>query len=173
MSLQAMVAESRQRAGAKARGAQGGDDPGGKSNDELRKARDGIVHYVPTEVVGFYLAALSLVAAVQSDIPSSLSLTLRGAVFGPEKTVLLICMALGTLLSFVGVVALYRNQKTPTPAFRQLPWRKASVSAIAFVLWSLAIPGLLPPWLQALDAIAALFATYIFTWFDKWIEKIE
>jgi len=157
MSLGGMARESVARARARTAAA-----AAGSADDELRKARDGLAHYVPTEVVAFFVAALGIAHMVRGSLPEQGYRALLGTL-----------LALGAVFSFAGIVAIYRNAFDPPPPWRRSPWRKACVSCLAFVVWALAMPGVLPvPWQQALAAIGALALTMVFHWFDRWIEAI-
>ena len=159
MSLGGMARESVVRARTSATVAAAGT---GAADDELRKARDGLAHYVPTEVVAFFVAALGIAHMIRGSVPEGGYLTLLAAL-----------VALGAVFSFVGIVAIYRNALDPPPPWRRSPWRKAAISCVAFVVWAFAMPGVLPvPWQQALAAIGALALTMVFHWFDRWIEAI-
>jgi len=154
MSLGGMARESVARARPSA--------AAGAADDELKKARDGLAHYVPTEVVAFFVAALGIAHMIRGSVPEQG----YGALLGT-------LLALGAVFSFLGIVAIYRNALDPPPPWRRSPWRKASISCVAFVAWALAMPGVLPlPWQQALAAIGALALTMVFHWFDRWIEAI-
>ena len=156
MSLGGMARESVARARPRTAAATTNAD------DELKKARDGLAHYVPTEVVAFFVAALGIAHMVRESVPE------EGyrALLGTRR-------ALGAVFSFGGIVAIYRNALDPPPPWRSSPWRKACVSCLAFVAWALAMPGVLAaPWQQALAAIGALALTMVFHWFDRWIEAI-
>ena len=155
MSLGGMARESVARARPRT-------TAGTADDDALKKARDGLAHYVPTEVVAFFVAALGIAHMVRESVPEMGYRALLGTL-----------LALGAVASFVGIVALYRNALDPPPPWRRSPWRKAAVSCVAFVVWALAMPGVLPaPWQQALAAIGALALTMVFHWFDRWIEAI-
>lgn len=155
MSLGGMARESVAR--AKPSAALSADD-----EDRLKEARDGLAHYVPTEVVAFFIAALGIAHAAKEAIPEPAFCALVRAL-----------VAVGAVFSFVGVVAIYRNAMPAPPPWKRSPWRKAWVSCLAFVVWALAMPGLLPAaWQQALAAIGALALTMVFHWFDRWIETI-
>jgi hypothetical protein len=155
MSLGGMARESVARANAATTLAVADDA-------SLKKARDGLAHYVPTEVVAFFVAALGIAHAAKDGIPE------RGF-----DALVWALVAVGAVFSFVGVVAIYRNALADPPPWRRSPWRKASISCLAFLVWALAMPGLLPAaWQQALAAIGALALTMVFHWFDRWIETI-
>ena len=155
MSLGGMARESVARARPSA--------AAGAADDELKKARDGLAHYVPTEVVAFFVAALGIAHMIRGSVPEGGYAALLGALVG-----------LGAVFSFVGIVAIYRNALEPPPPWRRSPWRKAAISCVAFVAWAFAMPGVLPvPWQQALAAIGALALTMVFHWFDRWIEAIS
>ena len=159
MSLGGMARESVARmtsAGAKpaAGPSRGGDD--------FAKAREGLAHYVPTEVVAFFVTALGIANAARDGLSDEGYRALVAAL-----------VAAGAIFSFVGVVAIFRNALEPPPPWKRSPWRKAWVACLAFVLWALAMPGVLvAPWEQALAAIGALAVTLVFHWFDRWIETI-
>jgi drug/metabolite transporter (DMT)-like permease len=155
MSLGGMARESVARANSATTLAVADDD-------QLKKARDGLAHYVPTEVVAFFVAALGIAHMVRESVPDE-----------GYRALLATLLALGAVFSFVGIVAIYRNALDPPPPWRRSPWRKASISCLAFVAWAFAMPGFLPAaWQQALAAIGALALTMVFHWFDRWIETM-
>jgi hypothetical protein len=157
MSLGGMARESIARARPRTAAA-----TTGAADDELRKAREGLAHYVPTEVVAFFVAALAIAHMIRGSVPE-----------GGYTALLAALVVLGAAFSFVGIVAIYRNALDPPPPWRRSPWRKASISCLAFTVWAFAMPGVLPlPWQQALAAIGALALTMVFHWFDRWIEAI-
>jgi hypothetical protein len=157
MSLGGMARESIARARPCATAA-----ATGATDDALKKARDGLAHYVPTEVVAFFVAALAIAHMIRGSVPE------RG-----YAALLAALVVLGAACSFVGIVAIYRNALDPPPSWRRSPWRKASISCLAFIAWAFAMPGVLPvAWQQALAAIGALALTMVFHWFDRWIETI-
>ncbi|HEX9324738.1 MAG TPA: hypothetical protein VF913_21865 [Xanthobacteraceae bacterium] len=96
------------------------------------QALDSLARYVPTEAITLYIAALSAISAIHATFP-----------FIAEKVLYWSFAALTPVL-FVLIYAGKRindGQPALPASVSDWPWWKTVASAIAFLVWALAVPG--------------------------------
>lgn len=125
--------------------------PGG-----VKTAIGQITAYIPTEVIGAYIAALGILTPESSG--------LRWAVF---------VIALVVTPIFVGVSFALRRRQTPELKQGGVGWLIA-FAILSFVAWAGAIPGTpmldIPGWTTVIGGIAVIFLAPLLSKLAEWLE---
>ena len=140
------------------------------------KAFQQLVQYIPTETVTLFLAAVSLVASLEG-VAWAEALRPYGLIA--------IFTVLTPLMLLLGAYATFREgQHTgqiPKDQAFKLPKFELFASAVAFVPWAFAVPGLLPEpssdaapsaWTQEVIHVFAAFAAFGVSWILSQLRRI-
>lgn len=102
----------------------------GPRDSSLTNAANALTKYIPSEVVTLYVSGVAAGPALKSVLGFGSRVWLYWGFIGATPLVYLLVYA-----SF-----LKANDK-PFPPLRKLPWLTAILSAVAFAVWALAVPG--------------------------------
>jgi hypothetical protein len=134
MSLWALGSSSAQRVPPLAAAALGAA-PATDSPKEAAGALAALAKYIPAESTAVFLAALGLVGAIENPAIEWLRW---------EWVVYVACASLTPTIVYLAARIVWRNSSPPpTTSFSPPVWRMIA-STVAFLVWALAVPGVLP-----------------------------
>jgi hypothetical protein len=121
------------------------------------KNLDSLAKYIPAETTTAFLAALGLLGGVSLD----------GKVPHLEWLLYAICALLTPALVYLSARVTWKSNATDGAPFVLPVWRMVAAT-IAFLIWALAVPGLIPDKaFAALAAIGAILVSPIFFYVEK------
>ena len=128
--------------------------PAADTPKEATGALAALAKYIPAETTGVFLAALGLVSAIENPTIEWLRW---------EWVVYLVCAGLTPTIVYLAARIVWRNSSSPpTTSFAPPVWRMIASTA-AFLVWALAVPGVLPNTdLAVLASICAMLVSPMF-----------
>lgn len=121
------------------------------------KSLASLAKYIPAETTTAFLAALGLIRGVNPE----------GKVPYLEWLLYSICAVLTPTLVYLSARVTWKSNKTAGSSFVIPAWRMVAAT-IAFLIWALAVPGLIPDkTFAALAAIGAILVSPIFYYVEK------
>ena len=118
---------------------------------------EGLTKYIPVETITLFVAAIAAVDALQATIRLG-----RWEVYWA-------CAALTPLVLWL--IARREHLRTNPAAPFATPWWRMIAATVAFLIWSLSVPGMIEPTPRLAAGVGALFVSTFLTLIEGSIEK--
>lgn len=167
-----------ERDGIRVEGAATPASPPQNNGEQKTKTEDAfepLFEYFPAETISLFLAAVSLLNSIDKA-PDAASLSYR---FGLLAFFAVLTPLMVLLVAYATYHERQRMGLIPSDQQFVIPWFDLFASAVAFVPWAMAVPGLFPKGLitdgtwttEVLQLFAAFFA-YAVSWFLSQLRRI-